>query len=121
MVIWAKEKVGFKIEHQTSPFSGMEEADEAPRKTFGLFRKEAAPSFTQKSEPLFVKMEVYQRILGEMDDLKLILSKLGEINRHLESSEYNEENNFEKLRREVKLIHDRLLQIDKILFKSESD
>ena len=117
-----QEAAGFRAEQRMPVFPGMEETEEAPRKTVSLFKRDTpAQTYNNNGEPLFVKMEVYQRILGEMDELKTILSKLGEVNRHLESSEYNEENNFEELRREVKLTHDRLLQIDKILFKSESD
>lgn len=117
-----KEAAGFKEQRMPSfpAMDGEMEETEAPRKTMGLFRRETSP-FVQNSEPLFVKMEVYQRILGEMDELRLTLTKLSEINKHLESSEYNEENNFETLRREVKLAHDRLLQVDNVLFKSEKD
>ena len=99
------------------------EQEENPRKTAATFprRGSAEPSFRRSSEPLFVKVEVYQRILGEIDGIKKTMSGLSEINRELENSEYNEENNFDTLRRELKVIHDRLLQMDKTLFKTQSD
>lgn len=70
------------------------------------------------SEPLYVKVDVYQRILGEIGNLKELLSELSKTNSGLENSEYNEEANFDKLRRAMKVMHDRLLQADKTLFKS---
>ena len=93
---------------------------EVSQKSANPFQRSFSPP-SMSNEPLFVKMEVYQRILGEMDSLKLALSKLGDISRHLESSEYNEESHFDILRREVKLAHDKLLQVDKLLFKSQGD
>ncbi len=72
---------------------------------------------SQMSKPLFIKKDVYQRILGELESLKGDLFNLSELNRDLEKSEYNEENNYVILRKSMKSIHDRCLQIDKILFK----
>ncbi len=71
-----------------------------------------------EASPLFVKMEVYQHIVAELDEIKSKITGLGQINRNVEKSEYNEEHNFVKLRRAVKGIHDRLLLADKIVFKA---
>jgi hypothetical protein len=71
--------------------------------------------------PLFVKVGVYQRILGEVEDLKERVADLAEANRKLEDSEYNEEHHFEKLKRTIKVMHDRLLQVDKTIYKSQGD
>ena len=71
-----------------------------------------------QSEPLFVKVDVYQRILGEITGLHQYLSDLSTANRGLENSEYNEEANFDKLRKSMKSLHDKLLQADNILFKT---
>ena len=71
--------------------------------------------------PLYVKVDVYQRILGELESLNHDLSHLQTINEHLETSEYNEENNFLKLRRDIRVVHDRLLQMDKTLFKTQGE
>lgn len=68
-------------------------------------------------EPLFVKVDVYQRILGELSSLHEQIGRLDETNKKLDGSEYNEEANFDKLRKIMKLMHDRLLQADKVLFK----
>ena len=77
------------------------------------------PSFQpQVSEPLFIKKEVYQRMLEELESLCGDLLNLNELNTDLEKSEFNEENNFALLRKYVKSMHDRLLQADKVLFKS---
>ena len=75
----------------------------------------------QPSGPLFVKVGVYQRILGEVDDLKAQVAGLAAANRKLEDSEYNEEHHFEKLKRSVKVMHDRLLQVDKTIYKGQGD
>jgi hypothetical protein len=68
--------------------------------------------------PLYIKVEVYQRILGEIDNLKTNITELSAVSKDLDNSEYNEEANFVKLKRAIKLIHDRLLQVDQIAFKS---
>ena len=71
------------------------------------------------NEPLFVKVDVYQEILARLDDLKADFSDLRHTNNVLQQSEFNEVNNFEKLRKSIKNIHDKLLQADKTLFKME--
>ena len=48
--------------------------------------------------------------------MKKELQHLDHTGKHLDSSEYNEEHNFERLRRAMKLIHDRLLHVDKRIF-----
>ena len=73
------------------------------------------------SEPLYIKVDVYQRLLGKLEELKSGILKLNEIDRKLEKSEYNEENNFNKVKRLVKSMHDNLLQVDEIIFKSQGD
>ncbi len=70
-----------------------------------------------ESNDLFVKVEVYQRILGELDLLRDEMTKVSNAQKHLETSEFNEEKNFEKLKRSMKGLHDNMLHIDKILFK----
>ena len=96
-----------------------EEGPEQPERQFPprMPPKSGVPPPMGSGEPLFIKLELYKRMLGEIDDLHKMLNELGGVNRSLESSEYNEENNFMKLRRSTKGIHDRLLQLDKILFK----
>ncbi|MFH0701101.1 MAG: hypothetical protein V2A62_01555 [Candidatus Woesearchaeota archaeon] len=81
-----------------------------------------APADTGMSpEPVFIKVDAYQRILGEIDGVKSNLTKLQEANRHLESSEYNEENHFERLKKAMKQAHDQLLQVDKTIFKYQGE
>ena len=77
------------------------------------------PFAEQKAEPLYIKMDVYQKILEELNEIKGNLSGLKEIGKKLEDSEYNEENNFLKLKKITKVMHDRLLQADKIIFKGD--
>ncbi len=74
-----------------------------------------------ESEPLFVKVDVYQRILGEIDSLKKDMNDMFETTKKLETSEYNEEENYAKMKRAVRVVHDRLLQVDKTLFKAQGD
>ncbi len=71
--------------------------------------------------PLFVKVDVYQRILGELDALKEDVSHLRRMNQALEESEFNEEGNFARLKRSIRVMHDRMLQVDSILFKSQGE
>ncbi len=77
--------------------------------------------FSEEREPLFIKVDVYQRILGEMEELKTVLTHINAASNQLERSEYNEENSFEKLKKAVKIAHDRLLQVDKIIYKAQGE
>lgn len=102
----------FPEEQETSDYS----VPEAPR----LSGKQKISPLPAKAEPspLFIKMEVYQHILSEMDEVKSKITELSHINKIVETSEYNEEHNFVKLRRAVRGVHDRLLLADKIVFKA---
>lgn len=79
-------------------------------------RQVEAPVFGS-TEPLFVKKDVYQRILGEFEGLKHDLGRLSYATKTLEESEYNEEHNFEKLKKAIKQLHDKLLMVDKTIYK----
>ncbi len=79
---------------------------------------EAEPAIRAPGEELFIKVDVYQRILGELDFTKKNLSHLGESCKKVESSEFNEEKHFSRLRKSMKSLHDNLLHIDKTIFKS---
>ena len=95
-----------------------EERKEAPRLRNPFPRSSPSPFFGQSSNPLYVKVEVYQRLLGELNDMKNNLGTLHLINQKIGTSEYNEEGNFNKLKGEIKSMHDRLLLVDKTLFKA---
>jgi len=71
--------------------------------------------------PIYVKLNVYQRLLGEVEDLKSDLRELSNVNSQLETSEYNEEKNFAKLRTSVRTIHDRILNMDKTIFNAQGE
>ncbi|MBU0457680.1 MAG: hypothetical protein ABH824_02485 [Nanoarchaeota archaeon] len=115
-----KEAVGFEMPNDFSEEAEMP-ATEVPTSPLPP-RTGVSPFFKpQNKEDLFVKVEVYQRVLGEIDMLKRNLAELSETNKNLELSEYNEENNFNRLRRSMKLMHDSLLQIDKTVFKFQGD
>jgi hypothetical protein len=85
------------------------------------FRSYQTERASSESGPLFIKVDVYQRILGEFDLLKDKLGELSKASTGLENSEYNEEDNFAKLKKSVRLLHDKLLVMDKTLFKSQGD
>jgi hypothetical protein len=68
--------------------------------------------------PLFVKVDVYQHILGGIEGLQKDARNLSSTSKKLDNSEFNEEAHFEKLKKELKVIHDKLLLADKTLFKS---
>ena len=66
-----------------------------------------------------VSIHLYQKILYEMEGLNNDLSELVNINRRLVSSEFSEDNHFQKLKKSTKSLHDNLLQIDNILFSGQ--
>lgn len=67
--------------------------------------------------PVYVKVDVYQRLLGELSSFKKEFANLNQISKKLEQSEYNEENHFNKIKKNIKTLHDRLLQMDKKIFQ----
>ena len=80
------------------------------------------PADFMPRQDLYVKVDVYQRMLSELDDLRRKLAGLGETSKSLQVSEYNEEHNFNKLRKNLcKSLHDNLLHADKTLFKAQGD
>ena len=85
-------------------------------------RREDIPNLKPEFKPysrgeLFVKVDVYRRIIGEIDLLKRETLNLQEISKNLEDSEYNQDKHFSKMRRAMKSLHDNLLVVDKTLFK----
>ena len=87
--------LGFPEEESSSPQSST-----TPRNTT------FSSSFLKR--PIYIKVDTYQRLLGEMENVKVKVAELQHWNRVLETSEYNEEHNFTKLRRAVRSIHDQL-------------
>jgi len=73
----------------------------------------------REDDCLHVGIQLYQKILGEMDGLKEDLGGLANANRQLVSSEFNENTQFNRLKKSIKSLHDNLLQIDNILFSSQ--
>ena len=67
----------------------------------------------------FVKVEVYRKILSQIDEMNKNVHALKEASKGLDISEYNEETDFIKMRRATKSVHDQLLKIDKTIFKGE--
>ena len=125
-----KEAVGFSKpmafpdEEESMPVMDDEELPETSSPVFKPSSRYSQPAPTQDFMPkhdLFVKVEVYQAMLGELDELRRGFMDLQQIHKIIGESEYNEENNFSKLRRGMKSLHDGLLQADKILFKSQGD
>lgn len=97
-----------------------EKAEEIPEQGEAIEQQPFTPPRAfpeQKPGPSFARVDVYRKILTELNEIKLKLNELKSISRDLNRSEYNEESSFLRLRRATKFMHDRLLQVDKILFK----
>jgi hypothetical protein len=123
-----KEAVGFSKPMafpDEEPMLSDEELPEMPSFPFSSKKKyspsSSAPSDLMPKHELYVKVEVYQRMLTELDELRRGFTELQGINKNIGESEYNEETNFNKLRKGMKSLHDNLLQADKILFKLQGD
>jgi hypothetical protein len=63
--------------------------------------------------PLFLKLDTYQQVLTELNNIKAAITTV-----NITVSRYNEEEEFLKLRKSVKSLHDKLISIDKALFKA---
>lgn len=68
-------------------------------------------------KPIYLNVNLYEKVLWEVDALKHDCIRLQQINNHLDTSEYNEEHHYDKLKRDLKVLHDKLQRIDKVLFK----
>ena len=68
----------------------------------------------------YVKVEIYEQILADMEGLKKDIGHLSEINHLLETSEFNEEADYDKIKRALKNAHDKLVSMDKTLFTARN-
>lgn len=106
------------------PFSFPEAIGRAPsrsmRSSFG--EQETEPILPRAAKkPIYLKVDLYEKLLWEVDTLKYDCIKLQQINTHLETSEYNEEHHFETLKKDLKALHDKLQRVDKTLFKEPGE
>ena len=81
---------------------------------FSTEPRTVTPPIPGASGSRYMKVGVYRQILGEVNAIKTKITDL-----KVEPSQYNEEEQFVKLRRAVKGMHDRLLVVDKTLFKGD--
>ena len=102
------------IESSKDPFANFPGLNKTPDQA----PMQQMPSYNQADEFIYLKIEQYKRMLGELESTKDAITKLTEISRKLHISEYNEERNFARLKNTVRSIHDRFLTIDNTLFKS---
>lgn len=109
----------FPVQKEEKSFFGKPHFDEMIHSD--RFEETHIPSLAAKPQDLYVKIDVYRRIILERDSVKERLNNLFEVNKVLEISEYNEENNFSRLKRSMTQLNNNLLQIDKIMFKSQGD
>jgi hypothetical protein len=91
----------------------------SPRSMMSTFGEQEVESVAPPAvkKPIYLKVNLYEKILWEVDTLKYDCIKLQQVNNHLETSEYNEEHHFEKLKKDLKALHDKLQRVDKTLFK----
>lgn len=126
-----KEAIGFDkpmtfpeepgLTKEGSEISPRPKQETAPEEEPGFKRGiNSSPFLEEESgkEELFVKVDVYQKMLAEIETVSKDVSDLMEINKSLENSEYNEKETFSKLRKLMKSLHDNLLDADKNLFKT---
>ena len=79
-----------------------------------------SPSFTPSSlspTPFFIRLQQYQKLLEHLENIKNNIKKLDLLDENLAKSEFNENKNYENLKKELKKIHDRLLYVDDLIFK----
>ncbi len=104
-----KQSVGLEEPPQMPDMAPMEEPSLGVPKTF------SAP--TAPAYPFFLRVQSYQELLKDASDIKTHVLELDLTTEKLENSEYNENKNYEKLRKELRKIHERLLYMDDLIFK----
>ena len=75
------------------------------------------PAQIHQGDEHFVKVEMYHHLLGKLEMVHHNIVELDQISKKLERSEYHEDEHFEKMKTAVKSLHDKLLRVDKLLFK----
>ncbi|MFH1682257.1 MAG: hypothetical protein ABIA37_00520 [Candidatus Woesearchaeota archaeon] len=67
--------------------------------------------------PFFLRIQNHQMLMEHMEKIKTRLGELDQTSRDLEKSEFNEHQNYEEFKEELKKIHDRLIFIEGVVFK----
>ena len=75
-----------------------------------------APNY-QTAYPFFLRVQSYQELIKDTSDIKTHVLELDLTTEKLENSEFNENKNYEKLKRELRKVHERLLFMDDLIFK----
>ncbi len=101
---------------------------------FGFMKKEpveqtlpepilSKSSFEEETEevvvkkPFFSRIQSYQETIESLSSIKISMIKLEELNDKLDKSRFNENRDYETLKRDLKNIHDKLLFMDDLIFK----
>jgi len=75
------------------------------------------PQTFQTAYPFFLRVQSYQELIKDTSDIKTHVLELDLTTEKLENSEFNENKNYEKLNRELRKVHERLLFMDDLIFK----
>ena len=78
---------------------------------------ESEPIYAAAQGPLFVKKEVYVDLLEGINEVVKHIGELRGAGNELAQSEYNEEHEATQLKKKLKSVHDKMLQVDSLLFK----
>lgn len=74
------------------------------------------PSFMPQ-KPCFLRVQHYQTLLDALADIQNNVKGLDQINKDLSQSEFHENKDHERLKNNLKRIHDRLISMDDSIFK----
>lgn len=69
------------------------------------------------TKPFFIRVQPYQDLLKDLEKIRSGLSQLDLTSENLEKSEFNENKDYERLKSNLKRIHEELLLIDDLIFK----
>ena len=75
------------------------------------------PVVQERAYPFFLRVQDYQELIKDASDIKTHVLELDLTTEKLENSEFNENKNYEKLKRDLRKIHERLLYMDDLIFK----
>lgn len=67
--------------------------------------------------PFFIRLQHYQMLLDNLNCIKTKTMDLDQTTERLEKSEFNENKDYERLKNDLKKLHDRLLFMDDLIFK----
>jgi len=98
---------------------GLDKPTIGPFKQETTFLSMSEPSFPTRfpTNEFFIRVNHYQNLSENLDTIKKINQQMEEGMQKIDHSEFNERKHYEKMKKQLKIIHSQLISMDEIIFK----